>query len=640
MSFARSTMVCFGSMCILPFIGCGGGGSSTTATPPTSTYVLTVTTVNPNSGVAIAVTPADINGAGNGTTSFTRTYNSGTAITLTAPATAGGNVFLSWSGCSSSNNLTCNVTMISSYTVTATYTTPVINTLTVNSVYPSSGVTISASPADNNNKASGATSFSLSYNSGTSVTLTAPAAAGGNSFLYWSECNSTSTVTCTVNLNANTTVTANYAAPYSGKTYYVSGSGSDSADGLSTNTPFATLQHAADLTGPGDTVNVMNGTYCSNNWTVLAINNPGTPNAWIKYQAYPGATPIITVGANWAGIAIDTGAAYIEVSGFTVIGNNANITLAEAQQYESDPQDHPELNGNCILVDGNKTETQPPAHINILNNILSECPGGGIAASYGDYVTASGNTVSNNSWYGAYGTSAISFLSNYDTDPSDTSTQYKMIISNNVVYGNREYIPWVAAGTITDGEGIIIDSNKNSSYDTSIPWSPYTSRTLVANNVIYANGSAAVEVFQSAHVDVVNNSSYGDVLTSVESGRGELNIQNADDVNVLNNIFYSNAGQNPVVANSSTLGSSGLDYNLYYGGSNALSGVSSGSHDLVADPLYVDPADATPANVNLKVAATSPAVGSGTANLAPATDINSNPRPGSKGIDRGAYQQP
>ena len=62
---------------------CGGGGGGTTITPPPATYVLTVNSVNPSAGVAITVSPADNYSATNGTTSFTRTYTSGAAVTLT-----------------------------------------------------------------------------------------------------------------------------------------------------------------------------------------------------------------------------------------------------------------------------------------------------------------------------------------------------------------------------------------------------------------------------------------------------------------------------------------------------------------------------------------------------------------------------
>ena len=99
---------------------------------------------NPASGVAITVSPADNNSASNGTTSFTRTYNSGTSITLTAPATSGSNTFTSWTGCTSASTVTCTVALSANTTVTANYATPppTTYTLAVNSTNPASGVAI------------------------------------------------------------------------------------------------------------------------------------------------------------------------------------------------------------------------------------------------------------------------------------------------------------------------------------------------------------------------------------------------------------------------------------------------------------------------------------------------------------------
>ena len=61
---------------------------------------------------------------------------------------------------------------------------------------------------------------------------------------------------------------------------------------------------------------------------------------------------------------------------------------------------------------------------------------------------------------------------------------------------------------------------------------------------------------------------------------------------------------------------------------------------MLTDRLYADPTNADLMDVLLSVSASSPAVGSGTSNLAPTTDFAGNPRPGSNGYDRGAYQQP
>jgi len=60
------------------------------------TYTLSVQS-SPNPGVNISVTPVDNNGDGDGTTNFTRTYNTGTIVTLTAPQSFENSNFFKWS---------------------------------------------------------------------------------------------------------------------------------------------------------------------------------------------------------------------------------------------------------------------------------------------------------------------------------------------------------------------------------------------------------------------------------------------------------------------------------------------------------------------------------------------------------------
>jgi DNA-binding beta-propeller fold protein YncE len=86
-------------------------------------YTLTVNSSNPYSGVGIAVSSVDNNGLDNGNTPFTRTYNKTTQVTLTAPATAGGINFSSWTGCDLTASNPCTVTLTANKTVTANYTT-------------------------------------------------------------------------------------------------------------------------------------------------------------------------------------------------------------------------------------------------------------------------------------------------------------------------------------------------------------------------------------------------------------------------------------------------------------------------------------------------------------------------------------
>jgi len=76
-------------------------------------------TVNSSGASGVAITSSTGHG---GTTNYSRTgLTSGTAVSLTAPATSGGMNFSSWTGCDSVSGNTCNVTMNADRTVTANY---------------------------------------------------------------------------------------------------------------------------------------------------------------------------------------------------------------------------------------------------------------------------------------------------------------------------------------------------------------------------------------------------------------------------------------------------------------------------------------------------------------------------------------
>ena len=69
----------------------------------------------------------------------------------------------------------------------------------------------------------------------------------------------------------------------SSRSYYVSPDGSDRDDG-SRAKPFATIQHAADLAEPGDTINLLPGSYRQS----ATIRRSGRPGAYITLRAAPG----------------------------------------------------------------------------------------------------------------------------------------------------------------------------------------------------------------------------------------------------------------------------------------------------------------------------------------------------------------
>ncbi|MEH2460017.1 right-handed parallel beta-helix repeat-containing protein [Nostoc sp.] len=281
------------------------------------------------------------------------------------------------------------------------------------------------------------------------------------------------------------------------KTYYVSGTGNDENSGVSSSSAFRTIQKAADMTNPGDTVLIMNGVYTNlpKAGSVLNIKRSGNGKAWISYKAYPGDFPKIQHNT-WHGILVSNGASYIEINGLEVVGNNANVTLDYAMSQKTNKA-NPLTNGNCISIDGRTNGYVH--HIRILNNKVHDCGGAGISAIQSDYVTVDNNVVFDNAWYSVYGCSGISMLSNWD---SDNNQGYKMFVTNNKTYNNRMYIPWIVVGKITDGNGIIIDSSRN---DNNPKLGAYKGRTLVKNNLAFYNGGSGIHVFLSEHVDIVNN---------------------------------------------------------------------------------------------------------------------------------------
>ena len=192
------------AMCLLQ-TGCGGGGSSTQPPPPpVTTYTLTVNSATPASGVLIAVAPADNSAAGNGTTSFTRTYNAGMAITLTAPSTSGSSTFASWAGCTTVSTVTCKVTLNAATTVTATYSGPTITSITVtpNAAIIGSQVQFAASVAGTGSF-SNAVTWSLDGPSGSSLSPGTLSSAG----LYTTPYPAPASVTITATSVQDTTKT-------------------------------------------------------------------------------------------------------------------------------------------------------------------------------------------------------------------------------------------------------------------------------------------------------------------------------------------------------------------------------------------------------------------------------------------------
>lgn len=453
------------------------------------------------------------------------------------------------------------------------------------------------------------------------------------------------TITQPVNLGNSARFTAEYSdnadlptpklmdkvaqASSSGRKYYISPSGNDNSNGLSTNSAFRTLQKAANLVKAGDTVYVMNGTYengSSSAQFMILYQKNGTASAPITIKAFPGHNPVIRSKSSYA-INI-VGSSHILIEGLTLEGSNNSITKEYALQQKYN-RNNPLTKGIGIGIN------EKSRHVTIRNNKISNFGGHGIHAYRSDYVTIEKNIVARNAWYSPYGTSGISTQYNWNSD--SVTNKYKMVIQDNIVYENKNIVPWYAVNKITEGHGIIIDDVLNTQSGSF--GQRYNGKTLVKNNIIYRNGGSAVNVYSSPNVDIVNNTTYQNGQVLETQGLGEISTHSAQQVKIFNNILYAKTGG--VVNSMSKATNIQYSHNLIYN-SSKFNG--SGSNNIIGrNPLFND---ATRGNFALR--SNSSAIDTGTSNFngvpAASADLLGTKRPqdgngdGSSRVDIGALE--
>jgi parallel beta-helix repeat protein len=320
------------------------------------------------------------------------------------------------------------------------------------------------------------------------------------------------------------------------KSFYVSSTnGNDRSSGTDQNSPFASLQKAADMAGAGDTVYVMAGNYSNSDpgQNVLTIEKSGTAGAPITFKAFdPNNKPVIKV-RNYVGIEVV--GSYINLDGLIVEGNakefsNMTVEQVDALQKSQGRFTSPITSGTGIAI-GGFYRNSSPHHVSVTNSIVKDNPGGGISTIRADYITIENNEVSGNSFYSTFNTSGISL---YQNNNSDGSNGLKNIIRGNVVHSNKNlikdfnhfseanlYSPDLSLRPkITDGNGIIIDDAARTQVIQSVDGGQsaqnlpaYQGKTLIENNMVYDNGARGIEAFNSANVEIKNNTLANNLLT-------------------------------------------------------------------------------------------------------------------------------
>ncbi|MFA5348889.1 MAG: hypothetical protein WC309_00790 [Candidatus Paceibacterota bacterium] len=200
--------------------GCTSTSGTTCNVTMTSPKTVTAT-FNSSSTITYTLT-ARKSGTGTGTiyddlgkiactsscTSDPGTYNSGTKVVLTATPSSD-STFVSWSGCTSTSGTTCNVTMTSLKTVTATFNKASTSyTLTVKKSGTGFGAVYDTTGQISCN--SSCSQDIGTFNNGTTAAVTATPQSG-STFVSWSGCDTVTGTTCYVKMSYYKIVTVTFS---------------------------------------------------------------------------------------------------------------------------------------------------------------------------------------------------------------------------------------------------------------------------------------------------------------------------------------------------------------------------------------------------------------------------------------------
>ncbi len=424
----------------------------------------------------------------------------------------------------------------------------------------------------------------------------------------------------------------------SARTIYASPSGSTENDGATPETAVS-LQRAANLSRPGDTVMLLGGTYSqpSEGNSVMKVQRSGSPDLPITFTAAPDAQPVLA-SAEARGIEV-SGACYITISGLTLEGAADTITQEQADaQLARDAnnsfQTIPGAIANGILVNQRfDAKDVIPHHVTVANNSVSKFGGCGICSTSADHLLIDGNVVTNNGRWSIYSQPAINIEFSAS---SDGSTDTTIVIRNNQVSDNESRVvnPYSnddpAKQLITGGSGIGVRDGRREERDDGSGVAPHSGRVRVENNVVDNNSGFGLSIRSTDRVDVVNNTFVENAAIDSEYISAELEIENSDDVVLLNNLIVARQGDyvaRTVKATNVTVRTSLVVGTDQWG-------------DLIPPTTLITEAPQFNGSDSgdYRLGPESPAIDAGEADGAPATDHLGTPRPAGAGFDLGAYE--
>ncbi|MFB9326270.1 DUF1565 domain-containing protein [Paenibacillus aurantiacus] len=450
--------------------------------------------------------------------------------------------------------------------------------------------------------------------------------------------------------------------------YYVDVHGSDDNAGTK-QSPWRTLQHAADVAQPGNTVYVRGGVYKQRLHITRSGSAAGGP---ITFTSYPKEKAILdgsglTVTGQQGLVDIED-ASYITVQGFDI----RNLKTAKRDRlpigiYIHGAGHHIQIRNNKVHDIANTATpagsdllgrdahgiavygTKAPAsihHVTIAGNELYKLVLGSseslvVNGNVSDFAITN-NLIHDNDNIG------IDLIGFEDVAPDPAYDQ----VRNGTVSGNRiynitsNYNPSYGRSLPNDSNaagGIYVDGGKNSVIERNYSYKndigieiasehpgKSTSGINVRSNVVYQNRYTGIAMGgydrdrgATENSMIMNNTLYQN--DTLEAGGGQILMQhNIKNNRIANNILYAGASNVFIYNEFTTNAGNTVDYNLYYAAGNRSnatwvwknksyagfaaykSRTGNDAHSIFADPGFVNPAAS---NFHLK--ATSPAINAG-----------------------------
>lgn len=372
-------------------------------------------------------------------------------------------------------------------------------------------------------------------------------------------------------------------------TFYVATTGSDSNSG-SASSPWRTIQHAANLVNPGDTVVVEDGTYSE----VISVTRSGTSSAPIIFKSQNKWGARVAPTGSGIGIVWGVQANYITIQDFEVTGASDTAT--------------------GIKTFNNRTNN------NIVGNKVHDMGWGACVRGAG-IEPGSNNSNTNGNWiykiglpwsstptcpydHGIYAVGNINHSNIQNNVIFEIFQGYAIHLNDQPSYLNITYNTIFNVGDGSFGGGMVFSCGVNTG-------------SVTCDYVNFSDN-----IMSNLRMNSYNNGCFG---------------QTAGGYPIIGNFGPNNRFANNVVDSSCPMSTNTWQ---------------DGNHDtstIIANPLYVNYVDDGSGNYHLCGAsgipsgsvctAKSPAIGVGTSAGAPSTDYDGNPRPGSNGqYDVGAYE--